>query len=144
MCDHAALPRPALTLVRTRSFPGRRAQISQAREFIAALLARCPAADDVVLLASELASNAVTHSASGQPGGTFTVRAETTGAGDVLVEVEDQGGGRDGNIGVAGPPHGLFLLRELSTACGTRRGEQGWITWFTIAGLAGSAHLRQP
>jgi hypothetical protein len=30
------------------------------------------------------------------------------------------------------PPHGLFLLRELATICGTRRGAHGWITWFTI------------
>ena len=144
MCDHAAPPRPALTLVRTRSFPGERAQIGQARKFIAAFLTSCPAADNVVLLASELASNAVTHSASGQPGGTFTVRAEATGAGHVLVEVEDQGGRWDGNIGCAEPPHGLFLLRELSTACGARRGGQGWITWFTIASPTDSRRPAQP
>jgi hypothetical protein len=49
----------------------------------------------------------------------------------------------DGNIGCAEPPHGLFLLRALSTACGTRRGEEGWITWFTIADPAGSAQPPQ-
>lgn len=34
-----------------------------------------PSADEAVLLTSELASNAVLHSASGWPGGKFTVRA---------------------------------------------------------------------
>jgi hypothetical protein len=50
----------------------------------------------------------------------------------IHVEVEDQGGAWDGNIGLAEPPHGLYLLRELSTACGTIRSDEGWITWFTI------------
>ncbi len=37
---------------------------------------------------SELATNAVVHSRSGQPGGTFTVRAEL-GAQRLRVEVRD-------------------------------------------------------
>lgn len=115
-----------------RSFPGRADQIRRARGFLAVLLGGYPAADDAVLLASELAANAVAHSASGQPGGVFTLRA-CVDDGCVHVEAEDQGGSAwDGDLSAAQPPHGLYLLRALSTACGTRRGEHGWVTWFTI------------
>jgi hypothetical protein len=117
----------------TRSFPGRREHVRQARAFITAFLDGCPAANDAVLLASEIAANAVAHSASGRPGGTFTLRARVDGDGCLHAEVEDQGSGWDGNLGTAEAPHGLFLLRALSAACGTRRGEQGWVTWFALA-----------
>ena len=81
MCDRAALPPPAITPgpthAHTRSFPGTRQHVGQARKFIATALGRYPHADDIALLISELAANACAHSASGAPGGRFTVRAET-------------------------------------------------------------------
>lgn len=49
----------------------------------------CPAADDLVLIASELAGNAVLHSQS--RGEFFTVRCQAH-PGHVRVEVEDLGG----------------------------------------------------
>jgi serine/threonine-protein kinase RsbW len=85
------------------------------------------------LLVSELATNAIAHSASGQPGGTFTLRIGICD-GYMRGEVEDQGSRWDGNVGGAQPPHGLYLLRKLSSDCGARCGDQGWVTWFTIAG----------
>jgi two-component sensor histidine kinase len=85
-----------------------------------------------VLLASELCGNAVTHSASGRPGGFFILRARAHGSTRLLVEVEDNGSPWDGNIGTAQAPHGLFLVRELATSCGARPGAYGWITWFTL------------
>lgn len=114
------------------SFPGRRDQVSQARAFLAQFLDGCPVAADVVLLVSELAANAVAHSASGQPGGTFTVRVRLNDAGSVYAEVEDQGSPWTGDVSTADSPHGLYLLRELSAICGTRCGKHGWVTWFTI------------
>jgi hypothetical protein len=71
-------------------------------------------------------------SASGHRGGTFTVRIHTF-PGHIRAEVEDQGSTWDGNLDTAQPPHSLFLflLRALSTTCGTRRGSEAWITWFT-------------
>ena len=116
----------------SRTFPGRRDQVAQARAFLARFLAGCPVADDAVLLVSELAANAVTHSASGHPGGTFTVRARLHRDQSVHTEVEDQGSAWDGNLAVAERLHGLHLLRELSADCGTRRGKYGRVTWFTI------------
>ena len=73
------------------------------------------------------------HTASGRPGGTFTVRVEVDPGTGLHAEVEDQGSEWDGDIGAAECPHGLFLLRELSGECGARRGERGWIVWFTMA-----------
>jgi anti-sigma regulatory factor (Ser/Thr protein kinase) len=86
-----------------------------------------------VLLVSELAANACAHTASGRPGGTFTVRVEVDPGAGLHAEVEDQGSEWDGDIGAAECPHGLFLLRELSGECGARRGKRGWIVWFTMA-----------
>jgi Histidine kinase-like ATPase domain len=136
MCDHTTLPpstRPAPGPPRlcARSLPGRLDQIGEARALTARMLHGCPATDDALLLISELATNACIHTASGHPGGTFTVRIRTSPH-LIHAEVEDQGSTWDGNIGTAQPPHGLFLLRVLSTTCGTRPGAGGWITWFSI------------
>jgi hypothetical protein len=99
---------------------------------MASFLRGCPTADDAVLLVSELAANACAHSASGRPGGTFVVRAQVSDGSRVYAEVEDQGSSWDGTFSTAESPHGLYLLRALSTECGTRRGDRGWITWFVL------------
>jgi serine/threonine-protein kinase RsbW len=136
MCTRPVMPQPLTrphTLPYAQTFPGRLEQIRQARAHLARFLRDCSAAEDAILLTSELATNAVAHSATGQPDGMFIVRAGLFGPGHIYVEVEDQGSPWDGNISAAEPPHGLYLLQVLSTANGTRRGEQGWIGWFTIA-----------
>jgi serine/threonine-protein kinase RsbW len=145
MCDHATMPltrvRPTPapnrsfpgTPVHSRSFPGTPAHVGQARAFTAAAADGFPAAGDAVLLVSELAANACAHTASGRPGGTFTVRVDVDPGAGLHAEVEDQGSEWDGDIGAAECPHGLFLLRELSGECGARRGERGWIVWFTMS-----------
>jgi hypothetical protein len=135
MCDRATLPptAPVSWQTCTRSFPGHPGQIGRARALLNDFLDGYPAADDAALLVSELCTNAVIHSASGQPGGTFTVRAHLSGT-YLHAEVEDQGGSTwDGCLSGAGAPHGLFLLRTLSAACGTLPGAHGWVTWFTLA-----------
>jgi two-component sensor histidine kinase len=116
------------------SFPGRRDQVSRVRELVGRQLAGSPAADDAVLLASELAANACAHSASGRPGGQFVVRLRGSGSsrGPVYVEVEDQGSSWDGFLHQTESPHGLYLLRSLAADCGTRPGASGWITWFVV------------
>jgi len=116
------------------SFPGRRDQVRQARALIARFLDGHPAADDAVLLVSELAANACAHSASGRPGGTFTVRAEMGDGARVYVEVEDEGSSWSGTFGKIESPHGLFLVRSLAAECGTRPGARGWVTWFVLGG----------
>jgi serine/threonine-protein kinase RsbW len=136
MSEQEALATPESSLTGARrcagSFPGRRDQVRLIRGILAAFFDGCPAADDAVLLISELAANAVTYSASGQPGGLLTIRAETRPGAYLCAEVEDQGSTWDGNLATTQPPHGLFLLRALAADCGTRRARNGWVTWFTI------------
>jgi anti-sigma regulatory factor (Ser/Thr protein kinase) len=66
--------------------------VRQVRADLAPVVNDYPIADDFVLLASELATNAVVHSRSGLPGGLFTVRAEIQPGEFAWLEVEDQGG----------------------------------------------------
>ena len=80
---------PVITWART--FPAVPAQVAEARRFLAGVLDNDPAADDAVLCLSELASNAMLHSRSREPGGVFTVRAQLTHQ-RLRVEVDDQGG----------------------------------------------------
>ena len=138
MCDHAVLPPPATpTHPASRwewTYPGTKDQAAKVRASLRSFLNGSPLADDAVTLVSELAANAVSHSRSRLPGGQFTVRAELYHDGCLHAEVEDQGSSRwDGDLRAAECPHGLYLLRALSTCCGTRPGQHGWITWFTLA-----------
>jgi anti-sigma regulatory factor (Ser/Thr protein kinase) len=80
---------PVITWART--FPAVPAQVAEARRFLAGLLDGDPAAGDAVLCLSELATNAIVHSRSREPGGSFTVRAQSGGR-RLRVEVTDQGG----------------------------------------------------
>ena len=93
-----------------RTFHGRTDQVAWVRREIAAHLDGCPAADDAVLIASELAANAVTHSASA--GEFFTIRCEAH-PGYVWIECEDLGGPwhcrRSDDR-----PHGLDLIEALA------------------------------
>ena len=81
---------------------------------------------------SELATNAVLHSRSGRPGGTFWVRACVDG-GRVRVEVEDEGGAwepaRGGN-GQSG--RGLVIVSNLASRWGRDGGGARRIVWFEI------------
>ena len=80
------------------------------RRAVARHLAGCPAADDAVLIASELASNAILHSQSRTEH--FIVRAELH-PDHVRVEAEDLGGSwrrRQPD----GRPHGLDVVRALT------------------------------
>jgi anti-sigma regulatory factor (Ser/Thr protein kinase) len=55
-----------------RDFPGNEAELWPLREWLARLLPDAPARDDEIMVAVELATNAVKHTASGQ-GGFFAV-----------------------------------------------------------------------
>ncbi|GGS97763.1 hypothetical protein GCM10010156_64950 [Planobispora rosea] len=74
-----------------REFPGLAEQVPAARAWVLACLpSGCPRAADVALVLTELVTNAVIHSASGAPGGSFRVQVEVT-PGAVTLAVIDQG-----------------------------------------------------
>ncbi len=68
------------------TFHGRADEVARVRKEIAAYLGECPVADDLVLIADELASNSILHTKS--RGGSFHVRCELS-PGSARVEVED-------------------------------------------------------
>lgn len=98
----------------TCSYPGQLRQIRLVRATIALMLDDCPLADDAILIASELAANAVMHSNSAAPGGQFTVRAEACPGDYVRIEVDDQGGLWTPRGCKDDRPHGLDLIHALT------------------------------
>ncbi len=72
-----------------RRFPGQHDQVSRARAFVKDVLADCPQLDEAVLLTSELCTNALQHSQSGN-GGTFEVTVYHR-PGSLRIEVRDEG-----------------------------------------------------
>ena len=90
-CGHPAPVPPGL--------PGHADQVALARTLVAAALASCPAASDAILLTSELATNAVTHSATSR-GGLFAVSISHA-PGRVRVTVTDDGSATRPAVAVA-------------------------------------------
>ncbi len=106
---------PAAATRHTGTYPGRADQVRHVRRAVARHLAGCPIADDAVLIASELAANAILHSRSRTEH--FTVRAELH-PDHVRVEAEDLGGPLRRRQ-PDGRPHGLDVVRALT-------GPDGW------------------
>ncbi len=111
-----------------RTFHGRADQIRRVRQEIAQHLGDCPVTDDAVLIASELASNAILYSHS--KGQSFTVRAEIF-PGYLWLEVEDLGGHWNLKPRDADRPHGLDVVEALTGPdnWGIDGSEQGRVVW---------------
>lgn len=141
-----SLPHPdAHGVPARRRFPGLASQIRHARRFVARQLGDCPELSTVTLLTSEIATNAVTHSSSGTPGGKFEVVVHTA-AGWVRVEVRDLGSPelprpqhRD-PYDVSEHGRGLDLVEALASKWGVepRSDGLGRTVWFELVWEAGS------
>jgi anti-sigma regulatory factor (Ser/Thr protein kinase) len=94
-----------------RVFLGALDQTHALRAGLRAYLRDCPVADDVVLIASEFAANAVLHSPSNQT--FFICRAEVF-PDHVRVEVEDLGGPWLRAAVDNERPHGLDIVQMLA------------------------------
>jgi two-component sensor histidine kinase len=82
-------------------------------------------------MVSELATNALAHSTSGR-GGSFTVTVIHR-AGDVRVEVADQGGTwAPGASGRTESGRGLLVVFTLARACGITGDDSGRVAWFEL------------
>src|SRR5215468_7418191 len=100
------------------TYPGSPEHVRQVRADAQGLLAGCPAADEVILCLSELAANAVLHSDSRRPGGTFTIRIESCPGAYIRIEVEDDGGPWLAPAPDSGSGRGLDIIRALAAEWG--------------------------
>ncbi len=115
---HTPASRAFAVRTSTVAYPGSAEQISIVRADLRVLLGGCPMAGDVILCASELATNATLHSRSGMQDGTFTVRASIGLGHRVQVEVEDRGGPWTASTTDPDRYHGLAIIRALATDWG--------------------------
>jgi anti-sigma regulatory factor (Ser/Thr protein kinase) len=125
---------PVMTRPRRRVFPGRPEQVAHARRFVTRTLDGCPAVEEAVLCVSELATNALAHTASGI-GGAFEVIV-CRGQASALIAVYDDGS--------ASPPavrglettsedgRGLGVVALIASRWGHFGGESGRVVWFEL------------
>jgi anti-sigma regulatory factor (Ser/Thr protein kinase) len=117
--------------------PGTSAMVPLIRRWVREVLAVSPLADRVELVVSELATNAVRHSASGADGGTLRVEITETPT-DVTASVYDDGP-RSGPANdwtaddAADFGRGLKIVNALSSAWGEEKPEEGGHrTWAVV------------
>jgi len=140
----STLPPPAPKLIGSatreplmRVFPGTPDSASAARLMAHQLLGDDDAAETVMLLVSELVTNAIVHSQSGAPGGTVTVTLCALSAG-VLVQVRDDGGPSEPCLAkiradAAEHGYGLLLVDALADSWGTISGAGSRVTWCRVS-----------
>jgi serine/threonine-protein kinase RsbW len=117
-----------------RVFLGSQREVRSVRAFVGEAVNGCPVADNVILLASEIAANAVVHTASGK-GGTFTVVVHPR---DEMVRVEVHDGGSETfpdarafqDLAVSG--RGLGLVELLAARWGHLGDRDGRVVWFEV------------
>jgi anti-sigma regulatory factor (Ser/Thr protein kinase) len=128
----------------TIAIAGRGEQVRVARAFVAGVLRELappdePVLDNVTLLTSELVTNAIRHSRSGESGGSVQL-AVVAEAGAIRVEVTDSGSAssapvvKDDSYTCDG--HGLFLVQAVADQWGYRPAGAGTTVWFRL-GLRG-------
>jgi serine/threonine-protein kinase RsbW len=122
-------PRP-----RRRVFPGHASQVSHARRFVLRALTGCKRADDAALLTSELATNAIRHTRSGEDGSFAIMLLWRPHA--VIVAVTDAGAPtipalRPTELLTAGG-RGLSLVDALATQWGFHGNHDGRTVWFEL------------
>ncbi|MGA5701715.1 ATP-binding protein [Peterkaempfera bronchialis] len=97
--------------------PGEAQEIGRTRRWTRDILRDYPCADEAELIASELATNAITHTQSGRPHGLFTVML-TWAPGIVVMAVSDSGSIHIPHVRQtdddATTGRGLALVRALS------------------------------
>src|SRR5712691_3283417 len=128
-------------------FPGGAAAVGLARAFVTGVLGEeWPRLDDVLLLVSEIASNAIRHTASGDERGGFDV-VVAMDVHTARVEIGDRGSSSEPRIpdGDGGGPgadvltggRGLRIVDALADGWGHRGDELGRVVWFEVTGKPG-------
>jgi hypothetical protein len=125
-----------------RTYPGRAEQVRHVRRDIAEQLGECPATDDMMLIASEFAANAILHSRSRD--GHFTIRVKLHGD-HVRLECQDAGGAWRRRH-TADRPHGLDIVEALTgpDCWGTERApDDTRVVWATLGWPGRTEDARQ-
>ncbi|GHH68347.1 ATP-binding protein [Streptosporangium violaceochromogenes] len=111
-----------------RTFPGTKEQVREARRFVRAHLPHHP---DAELITSEPAANAVEHTRTGEPGGTFIALIRSRLDGTAYLAIEDQGGPAE--FGVPTPEREggreIHLVAALTTVWGAKGDATGRTVW---------------
>jgi anti-sigma regulatory factor (Ser/Thr protein kinase) len=123
------IPAAETTWTCSRIYPALAEQVGQVRGFLAEVLAGCPMVDDAVLVGSELAANAITHSDSRKPGGQFIVQAEAHEGDYLWIEVEDQGGPWFERDSTDEAGRGLRIVAELASDWGVEGDCLARVVW---------------
>jgi Histidine kinase-like ATPase domain len=128
-----------------RAFPGEERQVAVLRQWLGALLPACPERGDVAVVATELGTNAIRHTAS--RGGQFTV--EVTWQKRVVRIVVADGGAPSGPELIDDPlgehGRGLRVVHGLSARSGVSGDHRGRRVWAEIAwGDAAAAEPASP
>jgi serine/threonine-protein kinase RsbW len=113
------------------------------RTWIEGFLPACAPLDDLVVIASELATNAVEHTRSGDPGGRFTVDV-TWSPDSARVVVGDQGSDEvpesaaslEEEFACAESGRGLWLVGQLSAAWGSAGDSEARWLWADLHWLS--------
>ena len=114
------------------TFGGQAGEAARVRREIAAYLDSCSVTQDMILIASELAANAILHTHS--RGGTFTVRCQLSPRA-ARIEVEDLGGPWRPRQ-PADRPHGLDIVQALTSPDGWGThpsGTGGRVVWAELS-----------
>lgn len=125
--------------------PGTPESVSAARQIARELLGDDhPAIDTTMLLISELVTNAVLHSRSGEPAGRVAV-VLCSGPAGILIQVSDDGGPSEPRVSgmPAGDPehgYGLLLVDALADRWGSICSPEGRVTWCRISSEAHHDH----
>ena len=125
----------------SRSFPGLAENLAEVRQFIQMVLGDAPGAELVVLAVSELAGNAIVHTASGAPGGQFVVHLAAF-ADRWQVRVDDAGSATEPHVVVDGMDaeddwdaesgRGLAMVASISRKWGVLGDRDARAVWAEI------------
>jgi len=117
-----------------RCFPGRPDQVAWARDFTRRTVGPCPVINEAILLVSELATNALEHTATGF-GGHFDVTI-LSGETSLIIGVTDNGSEKAPVPGPLDPEaesgRGLGLVELISERWGHCGGRHGRTVWFEL------------
>jgi len=123
-------------LVWRKTFPGTLDQPAQVRRELVTALQTRPDLDEILLVASELCTNAVIHTRSGHQGGTFMIEVTADGE-SLLIAVTDSGAPTEPRL--LNPAQtdtnfrGLYVVKALSDGYGVHGDAEGRTVWALFA-----------